>query len=54
MIKMEKINKIYNQGKSSQVHALKDVDFNVNAGDMVAISGLQVLENQPFFISLQE
>lgn len=39
MIKMEKINKIYNQGKSSQVHALKDVDFNVNAGDMVAISG---------------
>ena len=39
MIKMEKINKIYNQGKSSQVHALKDVDFNVNAWDMVAISG---------------
>ena len=39
MIQMDKINKIYNQGKGSQVHALKDVDFNVSAGDMVAISG---------------
>lgn len=38
MIKLEKINKIYNK-KEAENHVLKDVDLIINDGEMVAIMG---------------
>lgn len=39
MIDICKVNKIYNRGEATEVHALRDVDFSVCAGDMIAITG---------------
>ncbi len=39
MIKLEKINKMYNSGKSTEFHALKDISLAVNEGEMIAIIG---------------
>lgn len=39
MIVLEKVNKIYNQGKQNEVHALKDADLTIQRGAFVAITG---------------
>ncbi len=39
MIELKTLNKIYNKGKSNAFHALKDIDFTVSQGEMVAIMG---------------
>ena len=39
MIELEKIEKIYNAGKASETHALKDINLRIEEGDMVAITG---------------
>ncbi len=39
MIILERINKIYNNGKINEYHALKDISFTINDGEMVAIIG---------------
>ncbi|MCM1288575.1 MAG: ABC transporter ATP-binding protein [Clostridium sp.] len=36
---MKKVNKIYNQGKNYEVHAIKDIDLEINEGEMIAITG---------------
>ena len=38
MIKVEKLNKIYKNGKL-ELHALFDIDFNVKQGEFVSIMG---------------
>ena len=39
MIELEKIEKIYNAGKATETHALKDINLRIEEGDMVAITG---------------
>jgi putative ABC transport system ATP-binding protein len=39
ILKVSKLHKRYNEGKSNEVHALKGVDLTVNTGDMMAIMG---------------
>lgn len=39
MIQLIHVNKIYNPGKENEVHALQDVDFVVNPGDMISVTG---------------
>lgn len=39
MIQMKRVNKIYNQGKNYEVHAIKDIDLEINKGEMIAITG---------------
>lgn len=39
MIQLTNINKIYNKGSSTQVHALKDVNFSASVGDLISITG---------------
>lgn len=39
MIQLHKINKIYNPGTNTAVHALKDVDMKICNGEMIAITG---------------
>lgn len=39
MIQLQKVNKIYNQGTTTAVHALKDVDLTICDGEMIAITG---------------
>ena len=39
MIQLETINKIYNSGKSSSVHALKNLSLCIQPGDMISITG---------------
>lgn len=39
MIRLNNINKIYNQGKPTAVHALKDVTLEIEQGDFIAITG---------------
>ena len=39
MIELVKVNKIYNQGRANEVHALHDVDLTVAAGEMVCLKG---------------
>lgn len=39
MIKLVKINKIYNKGKDNEFYALKDVTLNIDEGELVAITG---------------
>ena len=39
MIQLHKINKIYNPGTNTAVHALKDVDIKICNGEMIAITG---------------
>ena len=38
MIKIDKLHKSYEMGSSS-LHILKGIDFNVEAGELVAIMG---------------
>lgn len=39
MIKVENLNKIYNKGKASEFHALKDVSFEIKDGELVSVIG---------------
>ena len=39
MIQLHKINKIYNPGTNTAVHALKDVDMKICNGEMIGITG---------------
>lgn len=39
LIKMEKVQKIYNNGEDNRVVALKDLDLEIEAGEFVAIMG---------------
>ena len=39
MIELEKIEKIYNAGKATETHALKDINLRIEERDMVAITG---------------
>ena len=39
MIELEKIEKMYNAGKATETHALKDINLRIEEGDMVAITG---------------
>ncbi len=41
MIKLEKINKMYNSGKPTEFHALKNISLTVNEGEMIAIIGIK-------------
>ncbi len=55
MIELEKIEKIYNAGKASETHALKDINLRIEEGDMVAITGPSGSgKNQLCCILLQE
>ncbi|MBR4305724.1 MAG: ABC transporter ATP-binding protein [Ruminiclostridium sp.] len=40
MIEFKKVNKHYNLGKDTEVHALKDVDLFIDKGEYVAIMGV--------------
>ncbi len=39
MIELSRVNKIYNQGKANEVHALRDIDLAVEQGEMVCLQG---------------
>jgi len=39
MLKISKLHKRYNEGKSNEVHALRGVELTVRKGDMMAIMG---------------
>ncbi len=39
ILKIERLHKRYNEGKSNEVHALRGVDLEVKKGDMMAIMG---------------
>ena len=39
ILKISKLHKRYNEGKSNEVHALQGVDLTVKEGDMMAIMG---------------
>jgi len=39
MIKLENICKVYNNGRTNQTTALKNVDLEIKAGEMVAVTG---------------
>ena len=39
ILKITKLHKRYNEGKSNEVHALQGVDLTVNRGDMMAVMG---------------
>jgi putative ABC transport system ATP-binding protein len=39
ILKISKLHKRYNEGKSNEVHALQGIDLMVNQGDMMAIMG---------------
>lgn len=39
MIKWKNVNKIYNQGKENEFHAIKDVNMEIEDGEFVAITG---------------
>jgi ABC-type lipoprotein export system ATPase subunit len=39
ILKISKLHKRYNEGKSNEVHALQGIDLAVNQGDMMAIMG---------------
>jgi putative ABC transport system ATP-binding protein len=39
ILKIAKLHKRYNEGKSNEVHALQGVDLTVNKGDMMAVMG---------------
>lgn len=39
MIEIKGLNKFYNQGKTTEFHALKDVDLKIESGEFVAIIG---------------
>jgi len=40
MMKLENVDKYYNKGTSSEVHALKNIDLSIEKGEMVAIMGV--------------
>lgn len=40
MIELEKINKHYNLGKETEVHALKDLNLSIKKGEYVAVMGV--------------
>ena len=40
MIELKKVNKFYNYGKSTEVHALKDVDLYIGKGEFVSVMGV--------------
>ena len=40
LIRLENIEKYYNKGKESEVHALKGISLNVEKGEMVALMGV--------------
>lgn len=39
MIEIKNLSKIYNKGKSNEFQALKDINFTIDSGDLVAIIG---------------
>jgi len=39
MIELVSVNKIYNQGRANEVHALFDIDLKVGKGEMVCLQG---------------
>ncbi len=39
ILKIAKLHKRYNEGKSNEVHAIQGVDLTVNKGDMMAVMG---------------
>ena len=39
MIRLENISKIYNKGKENEVHALSGINLNIEAGEMIAVTG---------------
>ena len=39
MLKLERVHKVYNKGKSNEFEALKGIDLKVNDGELVAIIG---------------
>ena len=39
LIRLQKVNKVYNIGTESEVHALKNIDLKIKAGEMVSITG---------------
>jgi len=39
MIKLKNINKIYNLNKNDTVHALKNINFSINEGELVILKG---------------
>lgn len=40
VLELKNINKIYNEGKSNQVHALKDINLSLSTNEIVAIVGV--------------
>lgn len=54
MIELEKIEKIYNAGKASETHALKDINLRIEEGIWLPLRDLPVPENQLCCILLQE
>ena len=40
MMKLENVDKYYNKGTSSEVHALKNINLSIEKGEMVAIMGV--------------
>jgi len=39
IIELKDVKKIYNQGKSNELVVLKDIDLEINKGDMIAVYG---------------
>ena len=49
VLRLENINKTY-QAKNGEIEALKNINFNVNEGEFVSISGpSRMSENQHYF-----
>ena len=40
MMKLENVDKYYNKGTSSEVHALKNINLSIEKGEMVAVMGV--------------
>jgi putative ABC transport system ATP-binding protein len=40
MIRLQNVNKYYNKGESSEVHALKNINLEIGKGEMVAVEGV--------------
>jgi ABC-type lipoprotein export system ATPase subunit len=39
MLELKKVNKVFNQGKSNEIHAVNDIDLVLYEGEMVALMG---------------
>lgn len=54
MIELEKIEKIYNAGKATETHALKDINLRIEEGIWLPLRDLRFRKINSLCILLQE